>query len=88
MFCFCKSYFYFFQSPSPTPFSIFHKPKILYSSDTFNDPCFEQFRDAFSADEIRPDFPCEGVAPPSRTCEARENRGLVHRSVIPFKEGH
>ena len=58
------------------------------SLGAFNAPYFEPFRDGFSADEIRPDFPCEGVAPPSRTCEARENRGLVHRSVIPFKEGH
>ena len=54
---------------------------------TIKHPYFEQFGDAFSADEIRSDFPCEGVAPPSRTRKARENRELVHRSVIPFKEG-
>jgi hypothetical protein len=46
---------------------------------------FEPFRDGFSVDEIRSDSPCEGVAPPSRTGEACENRELVHRSVIPFK---
>ena len=77
--------FFFFRHTSARPDYIYY---ATTSPVPFNAPYFEHFRDGFSADEIRSVFPCEGVAPPSRTCEAREKRELVHRSVIPFKEGH